>query len=300
MKVFYSDDYCRAAYAFDTTRKASWIAESLRFRPIDGVEVVEPEPASVESILEVHSEEYVNAVLTGEPWNLATSQGFRWCPAMPTAVLASTGGMIAAVRAAVEDGVAGTLSSGMHHARREAGLAFCTFNGLVVAANEAERLGRKNVLILDLDAHGGGGTASLISDKVRIQHLDLVVDQFDLHADSIDLSDKSPVDYLTTLDACLDALSPDFVIYNAGMDVHESDCGVAGFDANIIAAREVTVFEWASERGVPVAFALAGGYTSPSRSREVLVAHHRCTIRAAKSFERVDRSLMAGIADERR
>lgn len=286
MKVFYSDDYCRAAYAFDTTRKASWIAESLRFRPIDGVEVVEPEPASVESILEVHSEEYVNAVLTGEPWNLATSQGFRWCPAMPTAVLASTGGMIAAVPAAIEDGVAGTLSSGMHHARREAGLAFCTFNGLVVAANEAERLGRKNVLILDLDAHGGGGTASLISSKVRISQLDFVVDQFDVHDDSVDLSAKSPISYLAALSACLDELSPDFVIYNAGMDVHESDCGPRGFDTNIIAAREVTVFEWAAERGIPIAFALAGGYTSPTRSREVLVAHHRCTIRAAKSFER--------------
>jgi acetoin utilization deacetylase AcuC-like enzyme len=286
MKVFYSDDYCRAAYSFDTTRKASWIAESLRLRPIDGVEVVEPEAASVESILEVHSEEYVNAVLTGEPWNLATSQGFRWCPSIPTSVLASTGGMIAAVRAAIEDGVAGSLSSGMHHARRDAGLGFCTFNGLVVAANEAERLGNRNVMILDLDAHGGGGTASLISDKVRIQHLDLVVDQFDLHADSIDLSSRGPIDYLTVLAACLEELSPDFVVYNAGMDVHQSDCGPQGFDANIIAAREVTVFEWAAERGIPIAFCLAGGYTSPERDREVLVANHRCTIRAAKSFER--------------
>lgn len=281
MKLFFSPEYCRASFSFDTTRKSGWIADSLREAPIRGVEVVEPEPATVEHVLAVHDEEYVEAVRTGEPWHLATSQGFRWCPAMYPAVMSSVGGMIAAVQSAIEDGVSGSLSSGLHHARRGEGAGFCTFNGLVVAANAALEMGCSNVLILDLDAHGGGGTASLISGNVRISHLDLVVDPFDMHADSIDLSRSSPLDYLTVLTASLEALSPDFVVYNAGMDVHSADCGPLGYDSRILAAREVTVFEWARSRSIPIAFSIAGGYTSKDRPRAELVAHHRMTIRAS-------------------
>jgi acetoin utilization deacetylase AcuC-like enzyme len=283
MKVFYSDDYCRASHHFDTTKKSGWIADSLERRPITGVEVVAPAPATREAIEEVHSAEYVRGVETGSG---TSTSGIEWCPNVFPAVLASTGGLVAAVRAAINEGVAGSLSSGMHHARRDHGLGFCTFNGLVVAANEAARLGRQKILILDLDAHGGGGTASLISDKVRISHLDLVVDPFDMHDDSIDLSKRSPIDYLTVLDSVLEEVDADFVLYNAGMDVFETDCGPRGFDANIVAAREATVFAWAADRDVPIAFAMAGGYTSPERPRELLVAHHRCTIRAAASIVR--------------
>lgn len=283
-KIYYSDDYCRASYSFDTTKKASWIAESLASKPIHGIEVVAPEPLTEDIVAETHSRDYVAAIKTGEPWSAASSQGFRWCRELYRSVLASNGGLVAAVRSALEDGVAGSLSSGMHHARRDSGLGFCTFNGLVIAAKEAVKLGCSNVLILDLDAHGGGGTASLLAGNVRISHLDLVVDPFDLHQDSIDLSRKSPIDYLTVLDAMLSELRPDFVVYNAGMDVFEGDCGPRGFDTNIIAAREATVFMWAAERSIPICYAMAGGYVGQSRSRSTLVAHHRCTIRAAEQI----------------
>jgi acetoin utilization deacetylase AcuC-like enzyme len=249
---------------------------------VDGVSLEAPAPAAVADVEAVHAPEYVAAIRDGEPDGVASSSGLAWCESMLGSVLASTGGMVAAVTRAARSGVAGSLSSGMHHARRSHGLGFCTFNGLVVAARAAEALGYERILILDLDAHGGGGTASLISGNVRISHLDLVVDPFDVHEDSIDLSRRSPLDYLTVLSASLEALRPDFVIYNAGMDVAEGDCGPGGFDSRIIAAREVTVFEWAQRIGVPICYGLAGGYESPTRSRESLVAHHRSTIRAAE------------------
>ena len=75
-------------------------------------------------------------------------------------VLSSNGGAVAAGLAALEHGVAGSLSSGLHHARREKGAGFCTFNGLVIAAREALTAGARSVLILDFDAHCGGGTRS--------------------------------------------------------------------------------------------------------------------------------------------
>lgn len=284
MKVFYSLDYCIASHGFDTTRKAGWIADSLARNPIDGVEVVEPEPLSIDVVLETHGDEYVQSIETGDPPSLASSQGFEWCPQMLRAVLASNGGVVAAVRSALQDGVAGSLSSGLHHARRDHGLGFCTFNGLAIAASEATRAGCQNVLILDLDAHGGGGTASLISGNVRICHLDLVVDPFDTHDDSLNLYGKDPLTYLTVLTRALEGLRPDLCLYNAGMDVHEHDCGPAGFDRRTIAAREAIVFEWAHANEVPIAYVMAGGYVSSRRSISELVAHHRMTIRVAAHF----------------
>jgi hypothetical protein len=42
------------------------------------------------------------------------------------------------------------------------GAGFCTFNGLALAALAALDLGAKRVLVLDLDAHCGGGTHELL------------------------------------------------------------------------------------------------------------------------------------------
>lgn len=277
-KVFYSPQYCAASYAFDTTRKAAWIADSLERKPIPGVEVVEPQPLSVETVAETHSQEYVDAIASGEPWSAASSQGFRWCSSLLPAVLSSNGGLVAAVKAALSDGIAGTLSSGMHHARRNFGLGFCTFNGLAIAAKES---GLDDVLILDLDAHGGGGTASLISGDVRIRQLDIATDPFDTADDTFVATNRD--DYLAKLIWSLDSLEriPQLVIYNAGMDVFESDCGF--LSVNDIAARETIVFQWCHEKSVPIAYAMAGGYTGQT-TREELVALHRCTIRAANHF----------------
>jgi acetoin utilization deacetylase AcuC-like enzyme len=290
-KVFYSSTYVAPSYAFDTTRKAGWIVDSLGYRPIEGVRLVEPNPLTADVVRETHSDDFVKAVRTGDPSSLASSQGFRWCRDLYASVMATNGGVVAAALAALEDGVAGSLSSGMHHARRDYGFGFCTFNGLVIAAREAIRAGCESVLILDLDAHGGGGTASLICDEVRISQLDLVVDPFDLHQDAIDLSKQGPIDYLTVLEASLKGLRPGLCIYNAGMDVLYGDCGPVGFDARVVAARESIVFSWAAENSIPIAYTLAGGYTSKSRSKEELIAHHRCTIRAASHYHSLRKDL---------
>src|SRR5688500_15740516 len=42
LPVFYSPAYVSAARPFDTTRKAKWVADSLRTCPIAGVELIEP------------------------------------------------------------------------------------------------------------------------------------------------------------------------------------------------------------------------------------------------------------------
>jgi acetoin utilization deacetylase AcuC-like enzyme len=158
VKLFYSPEYAVAGHSFDTTRKAKWIADSLAERPQPGVELLPPQPLTQAELCVVHDAGYVESVRTGNPRALAESQGFGWDKSLWSMVCASNGGVVSAALAAKGEGVAGSLSSGLHHARRERGAGFCTFNGLVLAALATLAHDVASVLILDLDAHCGGGT----------------------------------------------------------------------------------------------------------------------------------------------
>ena len=180
MKIFYSPSYTIAAHSFETTRKSRWIAESLAREPISGIELVAPEPTSAAALGRVHDPEYVDAVRNGSPRELAESQDFRWDPALWEMACSSNGGVVAAAIEALRTRrVSGSLSSGLHHARRARGKGYCTFNGLVLAACAALDVGASTVLILDLDAHCGGGTHELIDGEERIWQMDVSVDAFD-------------------------------------------------------------------------------------------------------------------------
>ena len=122
LTLYYSPAYAMAGTEFDTTRKAAWVAESLEQRPIDGVRLVAPTALGEEAIAQVHHPEYVRAVRTGEPGGLARSNGIGWDPDLFEAVAASNGGAVAAALDALTHGTtAGSLSSGLHHAKARAG-----------------------------------------------------------------------------------------------------------------------------------------------------------------------------------
>ena len=294
MKLFFSPDYVAAAESFDTTRKSGWIAESLERDPVQGIEIVAPDPLTFDQLAMVHDPAYVRAVRTGKPLDLAQSQNFLWDPGMWRAVTASNGGVVAAARAALSDRVSGSLSSGLHHAQRDQGASFCTFNGLVVAAKTVLSEGAQSVLIIDLDAHCGGGTHLLIagddnfSGDERIRQLDVGVNVLDAYwmsgHNTLDIV-RDAGRYLPTIEARLAALdgSFDLCIYNAGMDPDER-CMIGGFPgitAEVLRRRDEMVFSWAKAHGVPIAFVLAGGYAGGRLSREELVKLHRITIETA-------------------
>lgn len=291
VNVFYRPEYVGSAYAFETTRKAKWIADSLTNSPIDGVELVQPQPLSWDQVAQVHDPEYVRAVQTGIPRSLAESQGFTWDAGLWPMVLASNGGAVAAGLDALQHGLAGSLSSGLHHARRGGGAGFCTFNGLAIAARKALAAGAGSVLILDLDAHCGGGTASLIAGETRIWQLDVSVDTYDSYESSGRIwlrVVKSNDEYLGEIERGLREVvhrGPPFelCLYNAGVDPFEgcSTGGLAGITQEILAARERLVFAWCREQGVAVAFVLAGGYVGRHLDEEGLVGLHRLTLSAA-------------------
>jgi acetoin utilization deacetylase AcuC-like enzyme len=292
MKVFYNNNYTASKYAFDTTRKSASIAESLKQYPISGAELADPQDyyeTAEKYIRQVHSSQYVDDVHSGK--GAATSQGFDWDPGLPVMATSHSAGLIAAVTEVLTNGgVAGSLSSGLHHASYNEGAGFCTFNGLAVSANYALDMGFKSIAIVDFDAHAGGGTYDIIGRVMpdSVKQYDVVVSPFDTY--KIRPNDKQSIlnvlpsgfseyDYINSMRACLEKISydlrPDLIIYNAGMDPYN-----AGVARHALAYREELMAEWQQQLGVPLVFGLAGGYTWGGVSKESLTNLHRLTIRA--------------------
>jgi acetoin utilization deacetylase AcuC-like enzyme len=288
MKIFYSPAYTAAGESFDTTRKAGWVADSLHKNPIPNIELVSPEEISAEELCQIHDPGYVKAVQTGVPVELASSQGFEWDAGLWRAVCASTGGAVAAVKEALLHGVSGSLSSGLHHAKYRHGAGFCTFNGLVAAAKTAIDAGCNLVLILDLDAHCGGGTHEMLGAEAKVHHTDISVNSFDSYVpmghNTLDIvHDDSK--YLLTIERRLrelEAHSFGLCLYNAGMDPHDKQPGGIGHE--VLKQREEMVFDWCKRKRTPIAFVLAGGYIGIDLSQEELVALHRLTLIAASNL----------------
>lgn len=286
--VFYSPDYVAASYAFDTTRKSAHIAEALAARHADRVRLVEPTPpyvaVAVRGIGELHAPEYVEAIRTGADESLAGSQGFGWDEGIWPMAVSSTAGVVGAAEAVRNGGVAGSLSSGLHHARPDTGAGFCTVNGLAIAAGHVVASGGR-VAIVDFDAHCGGGTVACLEQlglAERIAHVDLSTSGFDSYEPQhahhhLVFAGDDDAEYLDSATSMLNRVpwsDVDLILYNAGMDPHP------GISASALAMREKLVFASAAEASVGVAWVLAGGYTV-GISMEELVDLHCLTAAAA-------------------
>ena len=290
MKVLYSEKYGASGISFDTFGKSKVVAEHL---PAVGIEVVEPEVLTIKQVRRAHTAEYVDALRTGIPRGLATSQGLGWTPSLFKAVRASSGGVFQAANMALVTGEpVGSLSSGLHHARADRGQGFCTINGLAITALLLADRGYRT-LILDFDAHCGGGTAELIAGNPLISQVDVSVHSYDEYEAGkrthLFIADSDS--YMSTISRALEVASDgptfDVVLYNAGMDVHEKAGGVAGITTEIVEAREELTFRWLMDHNLPVAWVLAGGYSSGAFPVEEVAALHLLTAKAAQHMSEV-------------
>ena len=123
--------------------------------------------------------------------------------------------------------------------------------------------------MIDLDVHQGNGTASIFRGDSSVFTLSLHgAKNFPFRKEAGDLDVDLPDgcrddEYLAALDAALDELErrfePGLIIYLAGADPHEGDrLGRLKLTWDGLAARDRRVFEWAWQRRLPLAFAMAG------------------------------------------
>ena len=162
---------------------------------------------------------------------------------------------------------------------------------MALAGLTAIECGVERLLVVDLDAHCGGGTYSLLSRLEGFQQLDVSLFETDHYRPTspctLDVLTK-PEEYLPTIEKRLDELDAkgsefDFCFYFAGMDPHEGAAfgGLPGINDLVLRRRDQMVFRWCASNNIPTAFALGGGYLGPGLDREGLVTLHRNTIEIA-------------------
>ena len=245
---------------------------------LPGICLQQAEPATDGQLALVHTPHYIQAISDGsvDP-KILREIGFPWSEAMAQRARRSVGATIAACHAALREGIAANIAGGTHHAYPDRGGGFCVFNDAAVAARlmQAEQARRSRqplrVAIIDLDVHQGNGTARIFQGDPTVFTLSLHGQKnFPFRKETsdldVDLPDGTGDDaYLHALERALDELAhrfdPQLLIYLAGADPHEGDrLGRLKLTWDGLEARDRRVFDWAWQRGLPLAFAMAGGY----------------------------------------
>jgi acetoin utilization deacetylase AcuC-like enzyme len=299
MKCSYHPSYqvaLPAGHPFPIT-KYSLLKERLQSEGVIAAgDILEPEPLDVPILRLVHTHEYLAKLETsalsaaeqrrlGLPWSEALWQRSR---------LASAGTLLAA-RAALDQGLAGNLAGGTHHAFADHGEGFCVLNDVAIAIRklQAERAVER-AAVIDLDVHQGNGTAAIFEN-------DAEVFTFSMHGErnyplakmrsnlDVPLKDgMGDAEYLDVLQrhlpTVLDIASADIVFYLAGVDVAAQDrYGKLALTEEGICSRDRYVIETVRSGGVPLVIVLAGGY-APTRARTAELHAH--AFREATAYER--------------
>ena len=149
-----------------------------------------PDPVTDEQILRAHDEDYLQRLETGQLTALEVRRiGLPWSPELVQRARYSTGGTVAASRAALKDGIAVNLAGGTHHAFFDRGQGYCLLNDSVIAARAMQAEGRaRRVVVLDCDVHQGNGTAAITAGDPTIFTFSIHSEQnFPLHKEPSDL-----------------------------------------------------------------------------------------------------------------
>ncbi|MFZ9520461.1 MAG: histone deacetylase [Silvanigrellaceae bacterium] len=246
----------------------------------------------------VHSPAYVQRVMS---LNLTPEEsrrvGFPTGHSYLNRALASVEGTLCATRHVLQTGalISGVLAGGTHHAFSDRGEGYCTFNDIAVASRHALNHSVDRVLVIDLDAHQGNGTAAIFSREPRVF-------TFSMHAEenyprskersSLDIGlplgtkDEQYLEILIEhIPVILDGFKPQLVFFQSGVDVLSNDrFGRLGLTAHGQYLRDKSVFEHCLERNIPCVITIGGGYQHDHAA--VAMAHAQTFLTAAECLAR--------------
>ena len=274
-KLIYHDGYDLhlGAHVFPS-RKYRMIHDKLLS---DGVATPEdflaPEPATDDDVLRVHSRDYVYKLKHG---TLSRTEEMRlevpYSKKLIEACWLAAGGSILAGQRALQDGWAGNIGGGFHHACPDHGEGFCVIHDVAIAIRRLQSDGAiERAMVVDTDVHQGNGTAVIFGGDGNVYTLSL-------HQEHNYPSPKPPStvdvdlpdgiedeEYLAILEKHLHQafhdFAPDILFYVAGADPYREDqLGGLALTMRGLARRDALVFDYARRNGVPVSITLAGGY----------------------------------------
>lgn len=238
--------------------------------------VSRPIAGSLESILLVHTPEYVESLSDRSAVGdiLGLDLGPRSAQDAIDVARLMVGGTIHAVRLARKTKkIAVHLGGGLHHATPDQGMGFCIFNDVAVAVAHLRNRGFKEpILVVDLDLHDGNGTRAAFAEDPSVHTFSIhnvAWDDEDAVASTslalgTGVSDGVFLETLTTeLPPVIERHQPGLVIYVAGVDGAMSDAvGDWELTAEGLMERDRFVVDAVRSGNdpPPLAVVLAGGY----------------------------------------
>lgn len=234
-----------------------------------------PEAISEELILASHDAAYWHKLKT-----LSLSKfeiratGFPLSKELIDREVTIVGGSVQAAIYALDHGISFNIAGGTHHSFADRGEGFCILNDIAITANYLISKKIKNkILVIDLDVHQGNGTASMCRGNENIFTFSMHgKNNYPLRKEASDLDceleDGTEDDvYLSMLENQLKLIatrfSPDFIIYQSGVDVLKTDkLGRLGLTLQGVKQRDQLVLEYAKSKNAPVMCCMGGGYSS--------------------------------------
>ncbi len=262
---------------FERLRAAGLVADD---------EVMQPEEAPLAALARVHTAEYLAKLEAGA---LSAQEvrrlGVPWSPRLWRRSRLAAAGTLLAARAALEDGLAGNLAGGTHHAFADRGEGFCVLNDVAVAIRALQEAGEiRRALVVDLDVHQGNGTAAIFAGDPDVFTLSLHGERnypTRKERSTLDVGLPDGIgddDYLAALDealaAALGRFEPDIVFYLAGVDPAAGDrYGRLALTDHGLRRRDRRVVSGLHGRGLPLVLLLAGGYAATAERTAELHAN---------------------------
>lgn len=297
MRVAYHPDYCvqlPAPHPFPMRKYPAVHALLCAAGIIDPAGVLEPEEAPLALLSRVHTAEYLAKLETGTLDAAAVRRiGVPWSPRLWRRSRLAVHGTVLAAGAALEDGIAGNLAGGTHHAFADHGEGFCVLNDVAVAIRALQEEGRiSGAAVVDLDVHQGNGTAALFAhdESVRTfsmhgeRNYPLVKQRSTLDVGLADgTGDEEYLELLVRhLPDVLGHAGTGIVFYLAGVDPAAGDrYGKLALTEPGLCMRDRLVIGACLERGLPIVILLAGGYAATAERTAEL---HANTFREAAAL----------------
>ncbi len=287
MRVSYSPGYVAplpAGHIFPMKKFSGLHDYLIAKNIIQPTQVFEPKMVDFVNLSTVHTQRYCSAVWAGELSRKEIRRmGLPWSKELAVRSRLAVQGTINAGIMALQDGIAGNLAGGTHHAMPDYGEGFCVYNDVAVAIRVLKQAKWVNrVLVIDCDVHQGNGTAKIFEN-------DFDVFTFSIHGEKnypfikppsdldIGLPDGTgDLEYLNTLSDALDRIfsnfNPDIVYYLAGIDPLETDhFGRLSLTKKGLEERDRIVIETVTQKEIPLVLLLSGGY-APTLN-ETIEAH---------------------------
>ncbi len=194
---------------------------------------------------------------------------------------------------ALTNGLGFNIAGGTHHAFSNKGEGFCLLNDMALSALMLIKYKNiSKVLIVDLDVHQGNGSAEILQNNKNIftfsihckENYPIIKEKSDLDIElDHNTEDEEYLDLVyTNLNKLINMFEPQFILYQAGVDILESDkFGRLNISVEGCKERDNIVFELASKNSLPITTTMGGGY---SEDINIILDSHINTYKSALKY----------------